>query len=215
MEWPEIVFIAMVVIGLVGEFFSDAGVFLFSRHLQTISDRESAALNKEAGDARRDAGNANERAALAEKATEDERMARIQLEKSMMWRHLSGKQRTDICAVLASELKPSISFHEGDEEGMEYAREIRDAINTCSGSGRSQLGYIGFSMPTTFGVSVKFDEGPDGLVDRKRVATALGKLFAAKVTSSPHMNTGPGVKLPGIGIEVGRLPLPRADVLPK
>jgi|SRR5665213_3547874 len=64
-EWPKLVFILMVVVGLVGEFFGDAGVFVFSGALQSISDTEVANLNKEAGAARREAGDANKAAGVA------------------------------------------------------------------------------------------------------------------------------------------------------
>jgi hypothetical protein len=68
MKWsmrPKMVFVWMVALSLVGEFVGDAGVFIFSGHLQTINDGEYAALNKEAGNARRDAGNANKEAGIA------------------------------------------------------------------------------------------------------------------------------------------------------
>ena len=45
MGWPKLVFIGMVVFGLIGEFVGDAGVFVFSGHLQTIGDSEIADLN--------------------------------------------------------------------------------------------------------------------------------------------------------------------------
>jgi hypothetical protein len=64
MTWPKLVFIFMVVGGLVGEFFGDAGVFVFSGSLQSISDSEVARLNTEAGAARREAGNAIKEAAV-------------------------------------------------------------------------------------------------------------------------------------------------------
>jgi hypothetical protein len=43
---PHKVFEFIVAVGIAGEFIADGGVFLFSRHLQTISDGEYAALNK-------------------------------------------------------------------------------------------------------------------------------------------------------------------------
>ena len=107
----------MVALSLVGEFVGDAGIFVFSGHLQTVNDGEVAALNKEAGDARRDAGNANHEAGLARKEAadankdagdaneragklevqaatlrkqaEDERMARIRLQERVGWRNIS------------------------------------------------------------------------------------------------------------------------------
>jgi hypothetical protein len=51
MKWsrrPKMVFVWMVALSLAGEFVGDAGVFVFSGHLQTINDGEYAALNKEA-----------------------------------------------------------------------------------------------------------------------------------------------------------------------
>ena len=44
MKWPKLVFILMVVVGLLGEFFSDAGVYVFSRHLQTLEGADIKAL---------------------------------------------------------------------------------------------------------------------------------------------------------------------------
>jgi hypothetical protein len=82
----------LVVIGIAGELFADGGVFVFSRHLQTISDGEYAVLNKEAGDARKDAGAAIERASKNEKeaaglrkSAEDESLARIKLQERLFW----------------------------------------------------------------------------------------------------------------------------------
>src|ERR1035441_3667004 len=66
MKWPKLVFVFMVALSLVGEFLSDAGVFFSSSKLQTISDGEFAGLNKEAGDARKTAGTADERSKLLE-----------------------------------------------------------------------------------------------------------------------------------------------------
>src|ERR1035438_2597834 len=36
LRWPKLVFIIMVVVGLIGEFFGDAGVYVFSSKLQEI-----------------------------------------------------------------------------------------------------------------------------------------------------------------------------------
>ena len=50
MEWPKIVFIVLVVASLIGEFVGDAGVFLFSEHLQSINDTEENALRTRIND---------------------------------------------------------------------------------------------------------------------------------------------------------------------
>jgi len=44
MAWPKLVFIILVVASLIGEFLGDAGVFVFSEHLQSINDQEEEAL---------------------------------------------------------------------------------------------------------------------------------------------------------------------------
>jgi hypothetical protein len=44
MEWPKLVFIILVVLGLIGEFFGDGAVFVFSEHLQSINEAEAKAL---------------------------------------------------------------------------------------------------------------------------------------------------------------------------
>lgn len=72
----------MVAIGIAGEFIGDGGVFLFSRMLQTINDREFASLNKKAGDADRDAADAELqtaqlRAAMADRTLSAEQQRRI------------------------------------------------------------------------------------------------------------------------------------------
>lgn len=56
----------IVLIGVAGELVADGGVFLFSAHLQTISDSENAALSVKASGANERAGKAFDRATRAE-----------------------------------------------------------------------------------------------------------------------------------------------------
>ncbi len=107
----------MVVVGVGGELIGDGGIFVFSERLQAISDADVATLNREAGDARKDAGEANKRAGSAlkdaadanERATanekeaarlgklaEDERLARIQIEARLAWRRINESQRRQL-----------------------------------------------------------------------------------------------------------------------
>src|SRR4051794_38580251 len=55
------IFEPFVIVGVAGELIGDGGIFVFSERLQAISDAEVAHLNKEAGDARKEAGKAIER----------------------------------------------------------------------------------------------------------------------------------------------------------
>src|ERR1022692_2046648 len=45
-KWTKWVFISAVVVSLIGEFSGDAGVFVFSEHLQATSDSENEELRK-------------------------------------------------------------------------------------------------------------------------------------------------------------------------
>jgi hypothetical protein len=56
----------MVIIGVAGELIADGGIFAFSEHLQTIADIEISAANERAGKAEKDAADANERVGKAE-----------------------------------------------------------------------------------------------------------------------------------------------------
>jgi len=68
MRWtrePKFIFVWMVAISLFGEFAGDAGVYIFSGHLQSISDQEIKDANSRALDAATSARNAKGDAAQA------------------------------------------------------------------------------------------------------------------------------------------------------
>ena len=85
---------------------AEVGAYPYSRRIDSLSTDASkvtegkiAALNKEAGDARRAAGEANERASKNEKEAarlnklaEDERTARVNLQKQLAWREPTDAQ---------------------------------------------------------------------------------------------------------------------------
>lgn len=140
MKWsrrPKMVFVWMVALSLVGEFIGDAGVFVFSGHLETINDGEYAALNKEAGIAREDAADANERAGKLEKEAatlrkqaEDETTARVEIEDRVAWRRLDSEQRS----TLAKQLRRFsgqvfiISYNTADTEAGLFASDLLSAL---------------------------------------------------------------------------------------
>jgi hypothetical protein len=86
-------FESLVIIGVMGELFADGGIFIFSNHLQTISDGEVAQLNKQSEEFRKEAeqfnkiaGESNERAAIAAKeaAQANERAAKFDADRVMV-----------------------------------------------------------------------------------------------------------------------------------
>jgi hypothetical protein len=141
MKWsrrPKMVFVWMVALSLVGEFVGDAGVFVFSGHLQTMNDGEYAALNKEAGDARRDAGNAMDRAGKLEqeaaalrKQVEDEDFERVKIEDAVAWRRLTKDQISKLgteLSVFPRQLTALI-HNVGDLEAYSFASDIDVALH--------------------------------------------------------------------------------------
>jgi hypothetical protein len=122
MKWPKIVFIIMVVASLVGEFLCDAGVFIFSSHLQTINEGEFAALNIRASEA-------NERAQT--------------LEALIRPRYLTDAQLDGIAKAVRTYGGPTVPLligsHWNDPESTRLARQIKAALNRGGiGSGPDQ-----------------------------------------------------------------------------
>jgi hypothetical protein len=115
----------MVIVGVAGELIGDGGIFLFSRHLQTISEAEFAVLNKQAAEvykeaatvrkeadsfeldiarARKGAADALERAAKAEEnlgkarkyaAVANERAANAEKETAILKQRFADRTLTD------------------------------------------------------------------------------------------------------------------------
>jgi hypothetical protein len=100
-------FMWMVIVGVVGEFFCDAGILVFSSHLETIAEGEYSGLNTEAGKARRAAGDAEKSAADATEraANAEERARKIERENLLLHaqidpRRLSGVQKSKMLPIL-------------------------------------------------------------------------------------------------------------------
>jgi len=113
LAWPRLVFIIMVVAGLLGEFLSDGGVFVFSRHLQTIADSEIAELTKE-----------NTAAKKELEATFMRTRPRMIFGNKELQAALAGKPKADV----------EILFKPEDEEAYTLGMQIRARL-TDVGSG--------------------------------------------------------------------------------
>jgi hypothetical protein len=177
-KWPKLVFILMVVASLVGEFIGDGGVFLFSRHLQTISEKEFADLNAEAGEARKTAGAANERAAA--------------LEREAAWllllaegRHLTVEQERKIGTSMESFAGHSIfvASYIGDAEAAHLGLQIKAALGFAHIKVEDRLGAV--SAPA---MAAGFDVDVSGPVEEKALIEALAKLLTANgVEAHPYI----------------------------
>jgi hypothetical protein len=127
----------------------------YSRRGDTLSSQANAALNKEAGDARREAGSAIERAGKAardageandrasknekeaatlRKRAEDEAMARVRIEARVAWRRLTAQQKADIGSALGGRFSNqgvSFWYSAGDTESSWFAADLAEAVQAA------------------------------------------------------------------------------------
>jgi hypothetical protein len=167
----------------------------------------------------------NDEAKLASEKASQADLARVQLEKSMEWRHLSDSQKRALCSALTPEgaWKSTILSAPEDPEAWSYASEFADELGRCSiagGFGRNgHLGRIAFSSDVVFGVWIRFSastnptEPPISVEQRRRGATFLrDSLFRAGVVVAGISSQEPaGVAVPYIYVGP-RLP-PHAEKL--
>src|SRR5216683_271102 len=99
-EWAMNVSLFLVAIGVAGEFIGNQVAGPIRKRLDAVKEAEIARLNKEAGGARKAAGEAIERAASLEKQAEEERLARVKIEEKLADRHLTPEQQHAIVAKL-------------------------------------------------------------------------------------------------------------------
>lgn len=123
-------------------------------------------------------------------------LARVKLEASMMWRHLSAKQTQVLCATLSPRRanQSMIISSSQDPEAFGYANEFAAELRRCEISGgfnpNGHLGNSYWSSNVVFGVWIKVSKNPNwdiGLAERRRMAERLRDFL-----------TDSGVKIAGI-----------------
>jgi hypothetical protein len=145
----------LVIAGVAGELLADGGIFLFGRQLQTIADRDIANTNleaKQAGKAaaasyenaavaKREAGQAKERAANTESnnaallmRVEELRNQNLGLASKVIAaqpRRITPKQYTDFIEALRNKPKGPVRVIVGreDSETQTYAAQIRQMLD--------------------------------------------------------------------------------------
>jgi hypothetical protein len=167
----------ILIAGLAGELLSHNRSSKLSAKINALQTEAAAMANKEAGQARKQAGEALERAAKAD-------LARVQLEASMMWRHLSEKQKQILCSVLSPKRanQSMIISSPQDPEAWSYAAEFGDELRRCAISGgfapAGHLGGTNWSSNVRFGVWLRYSKNPNWDISeagRKRLALSLRK----------------------------------------
>ncbi|HLN00982.1 MAG TPA: hypothetical protein VK335_16960 [Bryobacteraceae bacterium] len=118
----------------------------YSTRVDELSDRELSYSYSQtisaltiAGEANRQAGEAKERAAAGEKeasrlnkSAEDERIARVNIQRQLEWRSITPEQRRKIKEQLVPAFPTAlvqIMAIMGDGEGSEYAEQLADALS--------------------------------------------------------------------------------------
>jgi len=136
-EWAMNISLFSVAIGVAGEFIGNQIAGPIRKRLDRAKEAEIARLNKEAGKARKAAGEAMERVASAEKQAaglnkkaEEERLARAQIEERLAHRKVSPGQ-----AKILNEELHSLKGHKIvvttaalQPESVEYAKQLTDAL---------------------------------------------------------------------------------------
>jgi hypothetical protein len=206
-------FSVLVAVGCAGEMIADGGVFIFSKHLQTISDAELSharvdvanallmadSANERAEVARKDAegfraqiAEATARAAIAEqhaaeanRIAESERLARVQLQKELQPRRLTARQKQTFAADLGSNPQPIfIGFCAFETDCIDFANDIGDGFKQAHWTPT-----LGPRMASPYGIVVGFMKGSDPIlakswVDKVRQALATVELSSKQEWSA-------------------------------
>lgn len=95
------------------------------------ADKRIADLNKEAANARKETEQVRKEGEGLKKQAEDERLARVRIEASVVWRRLTEEQKREIGSALGRTFANqgvSLWYRAGDTEGSWFAADIADAL---------------------------------------------------------------------------------------
>lgn len=228
-RWQKL-FALLVIGGVAGELLADGGIFVLSRHLQTVAETEIAELNKKAAEASERAaraeehlGEANKRAAEAEReaaksneTAEKERFARLQLEARLAPRSLSLAQQKDVRERLKQFSGTRLDiFVYGDTNEM---LSLGFTLSSIAGAAGWNVRIWGVSVEIVVtGVVIGTKPGQDRAVEnaadallsalnRNGIRAARGNVFALPI---PGRLTGPpwnGVDTAPIRMLIGGKP---------
>lgn len=207
------IFEILVTIGCAGELLADGGVFVFSRHLETLSDLE-------VGNAISASGKAIERAAKSE-------LRAAELEAIIQPRYLTDEQEQQIIDGLKSLAGRDllIGSHWLDAESARFARQIKTALNAAGigakpGSPEDLIGKWPRVAPGLF--NAREFHGPDIHVgievwgkDRQFVARTLKNITHLDVTMPEGPSPFDFEADSLLSVFVGLKPLPQVRALEK
>lgn len=124
----------LIAIGVFGEYRFGGKTSQAADQLQEISAGEVANSNQKAEEASKEARQLEKDAEGLKKAAQDEMLARVKIEASVAWRHLTDQQKADIGSALRrrfSNQGVSFWYNAGDTEGSWFAADIAEAVRAA------------------------------------------------------------------------------------
>jgi hypothetical protein len=182
-ERGKIVAGLFVAIGVVGEFLGDFIASPIIKRRDAAQQAEIARLNKEAGDARKAAGDAMERAASLEQQAEQERLARVKIEERLALRRIGAKEHDALVSALRPYAGASVGvFKLRDIEAEPFAMDI---IRVLTDSGwQLDVRGLGGTLPPIIGLQITVN---DALPAGKALAAAFKSLPSAHIESKSDL----------------------------
>jgi hypothetical protein len=177
----------VLIFGIAGELLSAARTSQLSGQIIANIEERAANAGQKAGEANdRAAGNEKEAKRLA-KLAEDERLARVQLERKVAWRKIDEQSQDAIASDLVQFSKePSlVSYNPQDIEAESFASDITTALHKAEWGVFDAMPVLAMREgPLPFGTNPKLDTGvhvwsTDDETSRK-AATALVKQLSSR-----------------------------------
>jgi len=192
----------LVALGVAGEFFGNWIAGPIRKRMDNAKDAEIARLNKQAGDAFERAANAEKDAAEANRIAEQERLARVKLEQRMADRDITAAQREKMVELLRTRAGGHVSIDSLLSEGREaftYAAKIVTVFRDAGWSVPNPNGMRSFSSPLS---GVLIDTRRDDPQSRQLGEFIAQAFIAAGIPVSVNIadpNLEPGAVLVLIG----------------
>jgi len=131
--WSKTTFATLVMLAIAGEFFGDAGVFIFSRHLQTLEGVDIQTLSRKSEAALRDADDADKRAqtaaALLDIARRDSDAAKQSASKAQTLAHDARKEADSFEKDIVTAKQQAASAESHLAEALKQAADATAELN--------------------------------------------------------------------------------------
>jgi hypothetical protein len=185
----------LVALGVAGEFLGNWIAGPIRKRVDNAKDAEIARLNKQAGDAFERAAGAEKEAAEANRIAEQERLARLKIEQRMSDREITAAQREKMLTLLTKRAGGHVSIDSLLSEGREaftYAAKIVSVFRDAGWNVPNPNGMRSFSSPLS---GVLIDTRRDDAQSRELGEFIEEAFTAASIpvsvnTADPNLDSG-------------------------